>query len=116
MARVSVQIGAKAERTVRASLRGDGWTILATNWRGGGGELDVVALRDGRLLVVEVKARKRPNVALSALTRTKRRRLTAAVEAFLVAHPNVDFDEISFSVAILVQDQLEWWHDAFDAV
>ncbi|MEL6349991.1 MAG: YraN family protein, partial [Myxococcota bacterium] len=39
-----------------AALRRDGWDILATNFRGGGGELDVVALRDGLLRVVEVKA------------------------------------------------------------
>ena len=34
-----------------------GWTIVARNWSGAGGELDIVALRAGVLAFVEVKSR-----------------------------------------------------------
>ncbi|MEL6347996.1 MAG: hypothetical protein AAFV53_33120, partial [Myxococcota bacterium] len=47
--------------------------------------------------------------------RTKRRRLTAAVEAFLARRPHLDFEEVSFSIAVLEQQRLRWVHDAFDA-
>lgn len=35
----------------------NGWTVIARNWTMRGGELDVVAFRDGVVAVCEVKAR-----------------------------------------------------------
>ena len=109
-------IGAQAEAAIRASLARDGWTLLAQNWRGGGGELDVVALRDQTLQIIEVKARARADgSAVAAVSRAKQRRLTAAAEAFLAAHPALPIRSLVFSVALLEAGQLTWIEDAFDA-
>ncbi len=50
-------VGRRGERLAAQLLHDEGYTVLARNWRGRGGELDLVAL-DGRTLVaVEVKTR-----------------------------------------------------------
>jgi len=110
-------LGPAAEAAVSSSLKQDGWRIVATNWRGGGGELDIVAQRGALLRVVEVKARsRRDGSALAAVSRTKQRRITAAAEAFLAAHPQLGADELSFCVVTIEAGHVEWWIDAFDAI
>jgi putative endonuclease len=114
--RNSAAIGASAEAAVRVLLTREGWTLLAANWRGAGGELDIVASRENVLRVVEVKARARADgSALEAVTRSKQRRITAATEAFLAAHLDLDFDEINFCVVTVEGQVVTWYDDAFDA-
>ncbi|MDG1479674.1 MAG: YraN family protein [Myxococcota bacterium] len=111
--RSAVALGVAAETFVSAALRQDGWDILARNWRGGGGELDIIALSGGVLRVVEVKARTNAD-PLQAITPRKQRRLIQAAEAYL-ATTEVSWQEISFSIAMVEDGVLSWLHDAFDA-
>jgi putative endonuclease len=71
------------ERMAERHLRRRGWRILARNWRGGGGELDIVAARAGTLLVVEVKARADRGALDEPIRHAQRERLLRAAEAFL---------------------------------
>lgn len=96
--------GRKAEELARAWLRRRGFRILAVNWRGGGGEIDLVA-REGRTLVfVEVKSRRvgAPLPPEAAFTARKRRRLRRAARAFLAVHrapwPAVRFDLLALEL------------------
>ena len=50
-------VGAYGERVAVRALREAGWEILDRNWRGRGGELDVVARDGDDVVVVEVKTR-----------------------------------------------------------
>lgn len=49
-------IGADAEQSVADHLSAQGWRILSRNVRWREGELDIVALHDGALVFIEVKA------------------------------------------------------------
>lgn len=49
--------GRLGEDVASASLRAAGYAILARNFRGCGGEVDIIARKDGVLVMVEVKAR-----------------------------------------------------------
>ena len=111
--RSAVALGVSAETYVCGVLIEQGWRILARNWRGGGGELDIVALRHGLLRIVEVKARTEGDPLL-AITPSKQRKLSAAAQAFL-ASCEEPWDAVSFSIAMLKARQLSWLHDAFDA-
>jgi len=68
--------GRRAEERACAHLRRRGWRIVARNWIGGGGELDVVASRWKTLLVVEVRYRADASAIASVddpkLARTRR--------------------------------------------
>lgn len=98
-----------------AALRDAGWTILARNWSARGGELDIVALKDGRLRLVEVKLRVGEDpVGLEAVDARKQARLVRAAEAFL-AQLEVPYEEVCFAVAWIEEGRLTWLDDAFDA-
>ncbi|MCS7051459.1 MAG: YraN family protein [Thermomicrobium sp.] len=83
-------VGATGEAAVARWLAGMGWSIVARNWRCRQGELDIVALDGGVLVAVEVKVRRAGafQPAEWAVTRSKRRRLLAALDEFVAAHPD----------------------------
>ena len=81
--------------------------MRARNWRGGGGELDLVVAHDGKLRFVEVKLRRsRDTLSDDAVAPRQRLRLLAAAEAWLEAHGNVD--EACFLLAT-VDPSVEPW-------
>ena len=79
------QAGRRAESRVCWYLRRRGWRIVARNWLGGGGELDIVACRWRTLLVVEVRYRAQGNPLLS-IDRSKIEHLLRASRALVRAH------------------------------
>lgn len=62
-----------------------GYAVVARNWRCGIGELDLVLIRRGTLVVCEVKTRSGAAFGggYEAVTWSKRRKLRALAEAFL---------------------------------
>ena len=83
--------GAWAEQRALRLLRARGWRLLSRNWRCRWGELDLVLAKPGRLLIVEVKGRRRGSrdgAGVAALDGRKRRRLAAAMDCWLVEHPD----------------------------
>jgi putative endonuclease len=113
----AIQRGQRAEAFVAARLAADGWRILARNWRGGGGELDLVASRAEILRFVEVKAPRYRN--FDPLGRGQRDRIYAAAQAYTSA-VEVSFNEVYFSLALVgsvgTHPVIEWIEDAFDGV
>ena len=89
-------------------LVGRGWALLATNWRGGGGELDLVVAHDGKVRFVEVKVRDPADpLGDDAVSPHKRRRLVRAAEAWLAAAPG-EPREACFLVAYVDTAQTPW--------
>lgn len=82
----SLTAGAAAERRAARHLRWRGWRIVARNWIGGGGELDIVASRWRTLLVVEVRQRAQTAEALASVDRAKLERTLAATRALIDAN------------------------------
>jgi putative endonuclease len=107
--RLHLERGRQAERFVSEELRRAGWTVLHENWFGGGGELDVVALRAGKLRFVEVRARAADTdvPVEETIGRAKRARLRGAAEAWLSASA-IAFDEVAFLVALVDLDEVPW--------
>lgn len=61
--------------------------MLARGWRGGGGEIDLVAARGGVLALCEVKARSEPEALVEPVTARQRARIARAAAAWLARHP-----------------------------
>jgi putative endonuclease len=74
--------GADAERLAVFALRLKGYGVLARNYRGHGGEIDIVARRGRLIVAVEVKARPDLDIAFAAVTPAKIRRIAAAMRQF----------------------------------
>jgi putative endonuclease len=115
-----LRLGAAGEQLVAQRLSEQGHRILERNWRGRGGELDLVTLRDGILHFVEVKTRKDSQSVggvWETITAGKRQRLARAAEAYLLGAP--PHDGCVFTVALVhPQDgelQVEILEDAFDS-
>jgi putative endonuclease len=76
--------GRRGERAVARFLRRNGYTILERNFRVRGGEVDILACKDGLVVAVEVKTRtgKKPGSAFQSITPAKKRRIRLAAIAF----------------------------------
>lgn len=78
-------LGRVGETLAFALLLVKGYRPRHRNWRGGGGELDLVMSQRGETVFVEVKSRSSSDFggAAAALDEKKKRRLTRASSAYL---------------------------------
>lgn len=110
------RLGVSAESVAAIFLGAKGYRTIARRWRGRVGEIDLVVKR-GRLIVfVEVKARKALDQAAESVLVRQRRRIVAAAEAWLAAHPehagyDMRFDAVLVSPGRMPQHVVS----AFDA-
>ena len=86
-------LGRLGEQLAADHLARLGWRILDRNWRCPVGEIDIVALDDGELVVVEVKTRRSRAFGdpLEGVTDAKLTRLCVLAGAWRRAHPAVRF-------------------------
>ena len=116
--------GKWAEDLVSRWYEQHGYVIVARNWRCKRGELDVVAHRDGVLVVCEVKARASnafgtPAEAVTLAKQLKVRRATADFRASIsesndaIASLVNTARSVRFDVACVLGTQLEMLEDIF---
>lgn len=81
------QTGRRGEDAAAAYLAGQGYRIIARNWRCAGGELDIIAWHGATLVFVEVRTRQndRFGTAEDSITPAKQARLVALAQAYLQA-------------------------------
>lgn len=97
--------GTWAEQRALRLLRRAGWRPLARQWRCRWGELDLLLFKPpGRLLLVEVKGRRRcgrDGWGIASLNRSKRRRLRATYGLWLAAHPRYQHCSLEWVCALV---------------
>lgn len=83
----SHDIGLSGEAMACEYLSDHGLVVLETRYRGGGGEIDIVAREEGTLCFVEVKYRPdgRLGEGISAVTPDKWKKMRSAVRAYIHA-------------------------------
>ena len=84
------RLGRMGEELALGFLEAHGYAVLHRNWRNGHSEVDLIALRGGRLRFVEVKLRSshrygRPEQSIGE---KKIAFILRAAEAYLDSHPN----------------------------
>lgn len=83
-------LGDAGEHLARRLLEANGYICLAEQWRCPAGELDLVMRQGDDLVFVEVKVRRGGLIeAEQAVTPAQQRRLLAAAQSFLIAHPAI---------------------------
>lgn len=112
-------LGKDGEARARDYLIRQGCTILHTNWRWHHYELDIVAMKEGELIVVEVKARSEDYLLSpeEAVDNKKIRRIVAAADAYVRCF-NLEMP-VRFDIITLVKGKegfrIEHIDDAFYA-
>ena len=113
---VAFALGLSAESRAAAFLIAKGYRIVARRLRSPVGEIDIVARRRGTLIFVEVKARERLDDAAEAVIVRQQRRIIAAAEAWLAAHPEDANYDMRFDVMLVAPKSLpRHIQAAFDA-
>lgn len=110
-------LGKAGEDLAVEYLIGQGYQILERNWRLGHKEIDIIALKDDTLAVVEVKTRKSSNYGDPdiAVGEYKQQMLTWAADAY-VRYKDLDVDVRFDIISIIFNGQektVEHIEDAF---
>lgn len=109
MTKENARKGRLAERAVAGFLQDQGYEICTANYLvPGWGELDLIARRDGRLTVVEVKARHNADQyggLPSSITPGKMRKMRNATWCYLKEYHLMNLD-VSFLAALVKIDSL----------
>ena len=94
------RLGADAEDRAAAYLLELGYTLIKRGYKGGSGEIDILALDDDVLVVVEVKERLKGSSPEESVSLAKARRLAGAARHYLQSVGELDrqirFDLICF--------------------
>ncbi|TBU96642.1 YraN family protein [Phytopseudomonas dryadis] len=112
--------GREAEACARQYLERHGLRLLAQNWRGRRGELDLVMLDGDTVVFVEVRYRKHSawGGAIESVDGRKRDKLIATAMQFLQQQPRWARQPCRFDVIAIGSGQsspLEWIKNAFDS-
>lgn len=121
---VKSERGKAGEDHVCGYLAERGWKIEARNYRIRGGEIDIIASRNGIIAFVEVKTRKFGSLgdAIEAIDRRKQSFIFRAADIYLEEHPS-EYSEIRFDAAAVVITteekpriiEMKYYENAFDA-
>ena len=114
MTRERKYLGDYGEALARRAYEQAGYAVLAQNWRGNAGEIDLVLERDGCVVVCEVKTRatERYGVPAEAVDWRKQRRLRTLAVEFLAAH-KPSCRTVRFDVVSIVSGRLHIIEEAF---
>jgi len=93
--------GRYAEQVAELALTRDGWSILARRLRTSAGEIDLIAEKDGLLVIAEVKARPKLADAAAALSIRQQTRLVAATEIVLAKNPEWGTEGVRFDLLLV---------------
>lgn len=98
MDKYNKKVGGKGEKAAVKHLKKHGYKILQTNFLVRGGEIDIVAEKDGYTVFVEVKTRTSEQYgnALEAVGEVKQKRLLHAAQVYMMKNEVADvrFDVI----------------------
>jgi putative endonuclease len=115
-------LGARAEALARTYLQSRGLTILERNYRRRLGEIDLVALDAGVLVIAEVRTRSSDAFggAAASVDGRKQRRIIRAAQQLLQTRRDyaalpVSFDVIVVTAAASATPEVQWLRHAFGA-
>ncbi|MFZ4740758.1 MAG: YraN family protein [Bacteroidales bacterium] len=96
------ELGAAGEKAAENFLKEKGYEIMATNWRFGSDEIDIIARHNGFLVIVEVKTRStnafgEPEIAV---TKQKQKFLIRAAQNY-IQQKNIN-EECRFDIISII--------------
>ena len=113
------ELGKKGEQLAEKFLWANGYEIVATNYRFEKAEIDIIALKEKKLIVVEVKTRSSSYFGFpeESVTEKKEKLLSDAIDAYLEEKDldlPVRFDIVSIILKKNQEPELMHFKDAFN--
>lgn len=106
------KLGNEGEQMAQQFLITSGYTILEINWRTSRLEIDIIALKNNELHIIEVKTRQYITHSISELiTKKKMKNLLEASSIYLEKNAQ-DFNLV-FSVLLIIKEDITLIEDAF---
>jgi len=87
MMALHIDLGREGEALAESYLQEKGFTILHRNWRHSHYEIDIVAIKDNLLHIIEVKTLASKHRPEENVTKKKLKYLLQAADEFLYKHP-----------------------------
>ena len=103
---IAFKLGLSAEGRAALYLAAKGYRELARRWKSPVGEVDLVLRRGRTIVFVEVKARPTLDDAAWSVLPRQKRRIVAAAEAWLAAHPEHAGYDIRFDAVLIAPRRL----------
>ena len=100
------QLGVSAEGRAALFLAAKGYRTLAKRWKTPVGEIDLVVKRGNLVAFVEVKARSKLDAAAESVLPRQKKRIIAAAEAWLAAHPEHAGYDMRFDAVLIAPGKL----------
>jgi len=100
------RLGVSAESRAALFLAAKGYRTLAKRWKTPVGEIDLVMRRGELIVFVEVKARAKLDAAAEAALPRQKKRIVAAAEAWLAAHPEHAGYDMRFDAVLVAPGRL----------
>jgi putative endonuclease len=99
------ELGRQGEERALAYLRSNGYTILATNYRAGRNEIDIIARDGNTLVIVEVKSRQSNFFAEPeySVTLEKQKSIIRAANSF-IHRKNIELETRFDIIAIIMKN------------
>ena len=97
------QLGKDGEKFAEQYLTDRGYEIIYKNWRHSHYEIDIIARRNNRLHIIEVKTLTDTSLGFpeDSVTKRKFRRIRYAADEFLYQHPeyrHIQYDVLSITI------------------
>jgi putative endonuclease len=99
--RTNCLAGHAAEDAVARVYQDRGIPICDRNWRGSGGEIDLIGRQGNDVIFVEVKSSRTHDLAASHMTQAQVARIFATVDEFLAGEPKGLMTDIRIDLALV---------------
>lgn len=93
--------GHSAEASVARHYEDRGIAICVRNWRGSGGEIDLIGRNGDEVIFVEVKSSRTHDLAASHVTQGQRSRIFTTVDEFLAGEPKGLLTDVRIDLALV---------------
>ncbi len=100
------RLGVSAENRAALFLAAKGYRALKKRWKTPVGEIDLVVKRGTLIVFVEVKARAKIEAAAESVLPRQKKRIIAAAEAWLAAHPEHAGYDMRFDAVLMAPGKL----------
>lgn len=114
-------LGLAGEKAVANFLKGQGFTVLARNYRKASGEIDIISTKGEFIVFTEVKTRKNNAMVsgLEAVNKAKQLKIIATADIFLreeniQLQPRYDIGEVVLKQENPTIFQINYYENAFD--